>query len=56
VIVEFFVEGRGAVDAAYARLTGEGYRGHRAPFVSSFGAYMAMVDDPDGNTIMIAAG
>ena len=56
VVLEFFLDGREAVDAKYGELTGHGYRGHRAPFVSSFGAYMAMVDDPDGNTILITAG
>jgi len=56
VVLEFFLDGRTAVDAKYGELTGHGYRSHRAPFVSSFGAYMAMVDDPDGNTILITAG
>lgn len=56
IIVEFALDDRGAVDAAYADLTGLGHRGHRAPFTSSFGAYMAMVDDPDGNTVLLAAG
>lgn len=56
IIVEFALDDRGAVDAAYADLTGLGHRGHRAPFTSSFGAYLAMVDDPDGNTVLLAAG
>jgi len=33
-----------------------GYRGHRTPFETAFGAYMAMVDDPDGNTVLMTAG
>lgn len=56
LILEFFLEGHEAVDAKYAELITSGYQGHRAPFVSSFGAYMAMVDDPDGNTVLITAG
>lgn len=56
VILEFFLEGREAVDAKYADLPGHGYQGHRSLFVSSFGAYMAMADDPDGSTILITAG
>ena len=56
IIVEFALDDRGAVDAAYADLTGLGHRGHRAPFTSSFGAYLAMVDDPDGNTVLLATG
>ncbi len=56
MLPEFFFEGRGAIDAAYADLTSHGYRGRRAPFETAFGAYMAMVDDPDGNTVLITAG
>jgi predicted lactoylglutathione lyase len=56
IVLEFFVESQSAVDAKYAELTEAGYRGRREPFVTSFGAYMAMVDDPDGNTVLVTAG
>ncbi len=57
MMVEFFLDGGdGEVDALYAALTEAGYVGHRAPFRADFGAYMAMVDDPDGNTVLITAG
>ena len=56
VVLEFFVDGNEAVDAKYTELTGAGYRGRREPFVTGFGAYMGMVDDPDGNTVLITAG
>jgi predicted lactoylglutathione lyase len=56
VVLEFFVDGPDEVDATYAKLTGAGYPGRRAPFVTDFGAYMAMVDDPDGNTVLVTAG
>lgn len=56
IVPEFFVADRGAVDATYTRMTSHGYRGHRAPFETAFGAYMGMVDDPDGNTVLITAG
>lgn len=55
ILPEFFLADRGAVDATYADLTGHGHRGHRAPFETAFGAYMAMVDDPDGKTVLITA-
>ena len=55
-IVEFFVDGTEDVDAKYRELTEAGYRGRREPFVTSFDAYMAMVDDPDGTTVLITAG
>ena len=28
----------------------------RAPFETHFGAHMAMIDDPDGNTLLLTAG
>lgn len=56
MVPEFFLASREAVDARYADMTGQGYRGHRAPFETAFGAYMAMIDDPDGNTVLITAG
>jgi predicted lactoylglutathione lyase len=56
IVIEFFVDGDEAVDALYAELTGAGYHGRRDPFRTSFGAYMAMVDDPDGNVVLVTAG
>jgi catechol 2,3-dioxygenase-like lactoylglutathione lyase family enzyme len=54
--LEFFVEGNEAVDAKYAELVAAGYRGRREPWLTTFGAYMGLVDDPDGNTILVTAG
>ena len=54
--LEFFVDGNDAVDAKYAELVEAGYRGRREPWLTNFGAYMGLVDDPDGNTILITAG
>ena len=56
VMLEFFVDGDEAVDAAWATLTDAGYHGRRAPFRTDFGAYMALVDDPDGTTVLVTAG
>ena len=55
-MLEFFVDGNDAVDALFAELTAAGHHGRRAPFLTDFDAYMCMVDDPDGNTILITAG
>lgn len=55
IILEFYLETREAVDAKYNELIGYGYNSHVAPFVTPFNAYFAMVDDPDGNTILISA-
>ena len=56
IILEFFVDGNSAVDAKFTELTEAGYRGRREPFLTSFDAYMCMVDDPDGNTVLVTAG
>jgi len=56
IMLEFFVEGDAAVDAKWAELTGAGYHGRRAPWRTNFDAYMCLVDDPDGNTILVTAG
>jgi catechol 2,3-dioxygenase-like lactoylglutathione lyase family enzyme len=56
VMLEFFVDGGDAVDAKFGELTQAGYRGRRAPWLTSFNAYMCLVDDPDGNTVLVTAG
>ena len=55
-LLEFFVEGDAAVNELYGQLTAAGYRGRRPPFRTDFGAWMALVDDPDGTTVLITAG
>jgi len=56
ILLEFFVDSRAAVDAKYVELTEAGYRGRREPWLTTFDAYMCMVDDPDGNTVLVTAG
>ena len=56
VMLEFFVDGDDAVDALFSVLIEAGHRGRRPPFLTDFGAYMSLVDDPDGNTVLITAG
>jgi predicted lactoylglutathione lyase len=56
IVIEFFVDGDEAVDATYADLVAAGAGSRREPFRTSFGAWMAMVDDPDGNVVLITAG
>ena len=55
-MLEFFVEGDDAVDAKWDELAAAGYRGRAAPFRTDFGAWMCLVDDPDGNTVLVTAG
>ncbi len=56
IMLEFFIEGDAAVDTKWAELTGAGYHGRRAPWRTNFDAYMCLVDDPDGNTVLVTAG
>jgi len=56
IMLEFFVDGHDAVDAKWAELTDAGYHGRRAPWLTDFDAYMCLVDDPDGNTVLVTAG
>jgi predicted lactoylglutathione lyase len=56
IVLEFYVDGNDAVDAKFAELTTAGYHGRREPWLTDFGAYMGMVDDPDGNTVLVTAG
>jgi predicted lactoylglutathione lyase len=53
-VVEFFVDDDGAVDAAWQRLTAAGYRGTRAPG-NLVGPYATLVEDPDGNVVLITS-
>lgn len=55
IMLEFFLEDNDAVDAKYDEMTGHGYHGRSAP-VQTSGPYAAMVDDPDGNMILLTAG
>ena len=53
-MLEFFLGSNDAVDAMFAELVGHGYHGRMAPEQTN-GPYAAMVDDPDGNVILITA-
>lgn len=55
MILEFYLKTVEEVDAKYAELTGYGYNSHCAPFKPGADLYFAMVDDPDGNTILLSA-
>ena len=49
------METREALDAKYEELTGYGYAGHCEPYDVTPELRFAMVDDPDGNTILLSA-
>lgn len=54
IILEFYLKTPEAVDAKYAEMTGFGYKSHVAPYWTTPELYFAMVDDPDGNTILLS--
>lgn len=55
IILEFYLKTRPEVDAKYAEMIGYGYESHIAPFETPFKNYFSMINDPDGNTILISA-
>ena len=54
IMLEFYAETRERVDALYESLTGYGYTSRHAPWKSD-GPYAALIEDPDGNSILITA-
>ncbi len=54
ISLEVYLGTREAVDAKWGELTGLGYAGRKAPWKSD-GPYAAIVDDPDGNPILLTA-
>ncbi len=55
IVLEFYLETREALDAKYDELTGFGYVSHCAPYDVTPELRFAMVDDPDGNTVLLSA-
>jgi catechol 2,3-dioxygenase-like lactoylglutathione lyase family enzyme len=55
IVLEFYLETPAALDTKYEELTGHGYVGHCAPYDVTPKLRFAMVDDPDGNTVLLSA-
>jgi catechol 2,3-dioxygenase-like lactoylglutathione lyase family enzyme len=55
IVLEFYLETRAALDAKFEELTGYGYVAHCEPYDVTPELRFAMVDDPDGNTILLSA-
>jgi catechol 2,3-dioxygenase-like lactoylglutathione lyase family enzyme len=55
IVLEFYLDTRAALYAKYEELTGYGYVGHCEPHDVTPELRFAMVDDPDGNTILLSA-
>lgn len=54
IMLEFFLETEEAVERVYAELVGAGYTGRSGP-MKTVGPYAALIDDPDGNVILLTA-
>jgi hypothetical protein len=55
IVLEFYLETPDRLDAKYEELTGYGYASHVAPYDVTPELRFAMVDDPDGNSILLSA-
>lgn len=53
-LLEFYAGEDAEVDAMSAKLTAAGYHGRMAPKQTQ-GPYAAMVDDPDGNVVLLTS-
>ncbi len=51
-VVEFFVDDDAAVDAIWEKVTSAGYGGRTAPG-HLLGPYATLVEDPDGNVVLV---
>ncbi len=56
IMLEFFLKDEGAVDSKYEEMTRHYGYGGRLESVRTFGPYAAMVEDPDGNVVLLTAG
>lgn len=54
MLLEFAMPDRAILDAKYQELIDAGYANYHAPFESPIGVRFALVDDPDGNTILLS--
>jgi catechol 2,3-dioxygenase-like lactoylglutathione lyase family enzyme len=53
-LLEFYLGTQAAVETKYHELTGLGYQGQRPPYANGFGMCFAMIQDPDGNTVLLS--
>ncbi|AWS41789.1 VOC family protein [Streptosporangium sp. 'caverna'] len=55
IALAFRLDSPSEVDAAYGKLTGLGYHGHKEPWDAVWGQRYAIVHDPDGNAVDLFA-
>ena len=54
VLFEYYLKSQAAVEAKYAELIECGYQSYHSPFIFANGMCFALVNDPDGNTILLS--
>ena len=54
VLFEYYLKSQVAVEAKYAELVGYGYQSYHAPFTYANGMCFALINDPDGNTVLLS--
>ncbi len=55
ILLEFYLPTRDEVTTKYNELISLGHTSYRAPFETSFGMWFALIDDPDGHTVLLSA-
>lgn len=55
IILEFYLESAAELNTKYDEIMGYGYESHVPPYVTPFNMYFAMINDPDGNTILLSS-
>lgn len=54
ILLEFYLQTQAAVDAKYQEMIDFGYTSYAAPFKNQNRIYFALINDPDGNTILLS--
>jgi predicted lactoylglutathione lyase len=54
IILEFYLNTEAEVKAKHAEMLSYGYKNHVSPYPLSNNMCFAMIDDPDGNTILLS--
>ena len=55
MVLEFYLDEPEALDAKHAELVGYGYSSHQEPYWVTPNLRFAMIDDPDGNSMLLSA-
>lgn len=55
MILEFYLEQPDLLDAKFAEMVGYGYAAHVEPYMVTPTLRFAMINDPDGNTVLLSA-